>query len=280
MKRYFILFIIITFIAGCGKSSETSTDIKTISDMAEKRSILIAKGFDVALFQDDVVEIDDEVSDAPEPKEIEQEEKKITTASNDDDSLEKVVVETPVKEPVSPKKEDKPKEPVNETNESKDQDKDSDQANQEPKTTETELTEEVEKAEPAKEKSHQVNAFEQKVVALTNKEREKHGLAALKIDMALSKVSRLKSEDMQQNNYFSHDSPTYGSPFDMMNQFGISYRVAAENIAYGQTTPEQVVTAWMNSEGHRKNILRENITHIGVGYVATGHYWTQQFIGK
>ncbi|APH03338.1 CAP domain-containing protein [Bacillus weihaiensis] len=126
----------------------------------------------------------------------------------------------------------------------------------------------------------QLNQFEQQVVELTNEERAKQGIAKLEIDTELSKVAREKSLDMQKNNYFSHTSPTYGSPFDMMKQFGITYRAAGENIAKGQRTPEEVVNAWMNSEGHRKNILSSNFTHIGVGYVENGNYWTQQFIGK
>ena len=84
----------------------------------------------------------------------------------------------------------------------------------------------------------------------------------------------------KNKNYFDHTSPTYGSPFDMMKSFGISYNAAGENIAMGQTTPEQVVTSWMNSEGHRANILNGEFTHIGVGYVADGNVWTQQFIKK
>jgi uncharacterized YkwD family protein len=125
-----------------------------------------------------------------------------------------------------------------------------------------------------------INQFEQQVVQLTNAERAKHGLAPLKLDGNLSKVAREKSMDMARKGYFSHTSPTYGSPFDMMKQFGISYRAAGENIAKGQRTPEEVVNAWMNSDGHRKNILSSNYTHIGVGYVAEGNIWTQMFIGK
>ena len=85
---------------------------------------------------------------------------------------------------------------------------------------------------------------------------------------------------MKNKNYFDHTSPTYGSPFDMMKSFGISYKAAGENIAMGQKTPEQVVQAWMDSPGHRANIMNSSFTHIGVGYVASGNYWTQQFIGK
>lgn len=125
-----------------------------------------------------------------------------------------------------------------------------------------------------------LSAYEQKVVDLTNQERAKNGIAALKVDTALSKVAREKSLDMSKNGYFSHTSPTYGSPFDMMKQFGISYQYAGENIAMGQRTPEEVVQAWMNSEGHRKNILSANFNYIGVGYVESGNYWTQMFIGK
>ena len=83
---------------------------------------------------------------------------------------------------------------------------------------------------------------------------------------------------MKDNNYFSHTSPTYGSPFNMMKNFGINYKTAAENIARGQKTPEAVVNSWMNSSGHRANILNPGYTKIGVGYEKTGNYWTQMFI--
>ncbi|USK58370.1 CAP domain-containing protein [Peribacillus asahii] len=132
----------------------------------------------------------------------------------------------------------------------------------------------------ATETNTSVSAFEKKVVELTNAERAKQGLAPLTLDTELSKVARAKSQDMKDKNYFDHNSPTYGSPFDMMKSFGISYKSAGENIAQGQTTPEQVVQAWMNSQGHRENIMNSSFTHIGVGYVASGNYWTQMFIGK
>ena len=123
-----------------------------------------------------------------------------------------------------------------------------------------------------------VNEFEKKVFELVNQERAKAGLKALQLDTELSEVARAKSADMKNKGYFSHQSPTYGSPFDMMKQFGITYKTAGENIAKGQKTPEEVMKAWMNSDGHRKNIMSANFTHIGVGYV-DGH-WTQMFIGK
>ena len=125
-----------------------------------------------------------------------------------------------------------------------------------------------------------ISETEMRVIELTNAERRKAGLSDLKADAEISNVARQKSADMQQNNYFSHTSPTYGSPFDMMRDFGISYNTAGENIAMGQRSPEEVVQAWMNSEGHRKNILSPNFTHIGIGYVENGHYWTQMFVGR
>ncbi|WP_148629625.1 SafA/ExsA family spore coat assembly protein [Bacillus sp. E214] len=125
-----------------------------------------------------------------------------------------------------------------------------------------------------------VKAYEQEVIRLVNVERAKQGLRELKYDWELARVARYKSEDMRDNNYFSHTSPVYGSPFDMMKNFGINYKSAGENIAKGQTTPEQVVNAWMNSSGHRANILSSKFTHIGVGYAKSGHIWTQQFISK
>lgn len=126
-------------------------------------------------------------------------------------------------------------------------------------------------------------SIENQVVTLTNQQRAKYGLKPLVADWQLARVARYKSADMRDRNYFSHTSPTYGSPFDMMKNFGISYRSAGENIAAGQRTPQEVVTAWMNSEGHRKNILSAGYTHIGVGYAQGGskqHYWTQMFISK
>ncbi|MFD1020782.1 CAP domain-containing protein [Thalassobacillus hwangdonensis] len=138
----------------------------------------------------------------------------------------------------------------------------------------------AEKPAAEQNQNSQLNEFEQQVVELTNQKRQENGLQPLKVDTELSKVAREKSRDMAQNGYFSHNSPTYGSPFDMMKQFGIDYRTAGENIAKGQRSPQEVVNAWMNSEGHRKNILSSDFTHIGVGYVENGNVWTQQFIGK
>ena len=126
-------------------------------------------------------------------------------------------------------------------------------------------------------------SIESQVIQLTNQERAKNGLKPLAADWQLSRVARYKSADMRDKNYFSHTSPTYGSPFTMMKNFGINYRSAGENIAAGQRTPSEVVQSWMNSPGHRKNILSPTYTHIGVGHAtggSYGHYWTQMFIAK
>ena len=126
------------------------------------------------------------------------------------------------------------------------------------------------------------SSYQQEVLRLVNVERTKRGLKPLTLNIKLSNVATLKSQDMINKNYFSHTSPTYGSPFDMMKQFGISYTAAAENIAKGQKTPAQVVNAWMNSSGHRANILNANYTELGVGIAKSSNgtiYWTQMFIG-
>jgi len=124
-----------------------------------------------------------------------------------------------------------------------------------------------------------VSSYENEVIRLVNEIRVNNGLKPLAANWELSRVARYKSQDMADNRYFSHTSPTYGSPFQMIRAFGLSFRTAGENIAYGQRTPQAVVNAWMNSSGHRANILNASYTQIGVGYVANGHYWTQMFIG-
>lgn len=148
------------------------------------------------------------------------------------------------------------------------------QTQQNTKAQQSENTDKIEQTKDA-------SQFEQKVVDLVNQEREKQGLKPLTLNKKLSDVARTKSKDMMDKGYFDHNSPTYGSPFDMMKQFGIEYTTAGENIAKGQQSPEDVMNAWMNSDGHRKNILNPDFTEIGVGYVkGDTTYWTQQFIGK
>lgn len=122
------------------------------------------------------------------------------------------------------------------------------------------------------------STFASQVVDLVNQERAKAGLKPLTVHEKLTSMALDKAKDMSNNNYFSHTSPTYGSPFDMMKQYGISYKYAGENIAKGQRTPEEVMNSWMNSEGHRKNIMSPNFTMIGVGYY--NGYWVQEFISQ
>ena len=129
------------------------------------------------------------------------------------------------------------------------------------------------------ESSDGVHAYERQVVELVNVQRARNGLQPLSLDAGLCRFARVKSQDMHDNRYFDHTSPTYGSPFDMMRQFGITYASAGENIAMGYSTPEAVVNAWMNSSGHRANILSAKYTTLGVGFVPDGGYWTQWFIG-
>ena len=122
-------------------------------------------------------------------------------------------------------------------------------------------------------------SYAQQVLTLVNRERAANGLSALKLDDTLSRYAAVKSQEMHDNGYFSQTSATYASPFDMMKSFGITYNYAGENIAMGYSSPDAVVTAWMNSAGHRANILSANFTTMGLGYVADGGYWTQWFVG-
>ena len=124
-----------------------------------------------------------------------------------------------------------------------------------------------------------VSSYELEVIRLVNEIRQQNGLRPLAANWELSRVARYKSQDMRDNGYFSHNSPTYGTPFQMLSAFGLSYRTAGENIAKGYASPQAVVNGWMNSSGHRANILNASYTQIGVGYVSGGNYWTQLFIG-
>lgn len=118
--------------------------------------------------------------------------------------------------------------------------------------------------------------FQDQVAQLVNNERAKNGLRPLVHRADLKNVAQKKAQDMINSNYFSHTSPNYGSPFTMLKTFGISYRSAGENIAKGQTTPQEVMNSWMNSSGHRANILNPNYNCIGVGFYHGA--WVQMFI--
>lgn len=149
-----------------------------------------------------------------------------------------------------------------------------------PETTTEKVTQATTEATTETTTSAQSGSYAQQVLDLVNAERAKYSLSPLTLNSSVSKVAQVKAEDMKNNSYFSHTSPTYGSPFDMLKQFGISYSTAGENIAKGQKTPQAVVNAWMNSEGHRANILNKNFKQLGVGYVGgSTTYWVQMFIG-
>lgn len=129
----------------------------------------------------------------------------------------------------------------------------------------------------------EIKALENEVIRLVNSERAKKGLPALKANWQVSRVARYKSQDMIDRNYFSHTSPTYGSPFRMLESFGISFSAAGENIAMGLRTPSEVMRAWMGSPGHRANILNPSYNEIGVGLAKSSRgvcYWTQMFIKR
>lgn len=126
-----------------------------------------------------------------------------------------------------------------------------------------------------------VPTYVQQVVNLVNQERQKNGVAPLTISPSLDNVAQTKAQDMVNENYFDHTSPKYGSPFNMMTTFGIHYTYAGENIAAGQPDAATVMKDWMNSPGHRANILNPNYTQIGVGEAhggSYGTYWVQEFI--
>jgi uncharacterized YkwD family protein/spore coat assembly protein SafA len=126
-----------------------------------------------------------------------------------------------------------------------------------------------------------IRELETEVIRLVNIERAKAGQPALTEKNDLSRVARIKSQDFIDNNYFSHNSPTYGTPFDMLRSFGITYTAAAENIASSQKTAAEAMNTWMSSSGHRSNILSSTYNQIGVGVARDDKgnlFWTQMFI--
>ena len=134
----------------------------------------------------------------------------------------------------------------------------------------------------APQKTGELSQDEKLLLDLINKERANANLSPLQADAELMKVARTKANDMSQNNYFSHYSPTYGSPFDMMRQFGITFKAAAENIA-GNSTVQGAVSSWMKSEGHRNNIMNGNYNYTGIGIAKSNKYgnvYVQMFIRK
>lgn len=122
--------------------------------------------------------------------------------------------------------------------------------------------------------------YAREVLELVNKERTKAGLAELKMSSALNDVAAVRAKELTEE--FSHTRPNGRDCFTALTDAGIQYSSVGENIAAGQATPQKVVTSWMNSEGHRANILSEDYTHMGIGYYHTSkgyqYYWAQIFI--
>ncbi len=146
-----------------------------------------------------------------------------------------------------------------------------------PQTPETPSTTPAAPTAPSYPSVGSASTVERQVVELVNRQRAAYGLKSLTWNSALASGALLKARDLQQNRYFDHNSPTYGSPFNMMRSLGITYRSAGENIAMGFSSAEAVVAAWMASPTHRANILNGSYGQIGVGYVANGGYWAQWF---
>lgn len=200
--------------------------------------------------------------------------------------------ETPIDEKEDPIEVEEPEAPEEVEEPEDENDSDVPEEVEEPEEEETpETPEEVEKPEEKPEEPEEtpeeeenapiqgVSEIEQEVLRLVNIERQKAGLGSFRLSAELSHVARDKSKDMAHNNYFSHNSPTHGSPFDMMKAYGINYRTAGENIAKGYNSAQAVVNGWMNSPGHRANILNSSFNTLGVGYYNHNGtaYWTQMF---
>lgn len=130
--------------------------------------------------------------------------------------------------------------------------------------------------------NNELTTQEQQMLRLVNDARAKNNLKPLQVDFEVTKLARLKSQDMIDNDYFSHYSPTYGSPFDMMKKYGVEYVYAGENLA-ANSTVQRAHDALMKSPGHRENILKPEFTHIGIGIKEggpSGLMFTQMFISK
>lgn len=130
---------------------------------------------------------------------------------------------------------------------------------------------------PATQTPSSNSSFADQVLTLVNQERAKAGLSALKTNSTITAAANKRAQETVQS--FSHTRPNGTSFSTVLKEYGVSYRTAGENIAYGQKTPQEVVTAWMNSPGHRANILNGNFGTIGIGVYQSGntYYWSQLF---
>lgn len=123
---------------------------------------------------------------------------------------------------------------------------------------------------------------ETEILKLVNSQRTSLGIGKLKMDEKLNMIAQIKAQDMADKKYFSHNSPLYGSVFDMMQKYNYSYRTAGENIAMGQKSAQSVMRSWMRSSGHRDNILKDEYNRLGVGFAVSKSgqpYWVQIFAG-
>ncbi len=121
-------------------------------------------------------------------------------------------------------------------------------------------------------------SYAEQVVKLVNEERAKAGLSALEMKADITTAANVRTKEIQQT--FSHTRPNGNSFSSVLREQGVSFNGAGENIAWGQKSPEQVMNAWMNSDGHRANILNKNFKNIGVGHYQDENgvnYWVQLF---
>lgn len=122
-----------------------------------------------------------------------------------------------------------------------------------------------------------VHKYVLEVVDLVNEERAKEGIDPLELDLDLCEAAEIRAKEAKKS--FSHTRPNGERCFTVLSEAGITYKIAGENLGGHIKTPKRAVAAWMNSEGHRKNILNPKFTHIGIGYVSNGNYWAQFFVG-
>jgi uncharacterized YkwD family protein/spore coat assembly protein SafA len=246
-KRFFLLFAMVLITASISQSAFASSDIYTVKE--GDTLWVISKKYKVKL--NEIIEANKQFKN---PDLIHPGDKVNVPLNGNKDKP------TKPKEPITP---EKPKEPTKPEN-----------------PNEPTMPEKPENPNVPGFPGSQNLSFENEVITLVNKERLNAGLTPFAMNPELSNVARHKSNDMRDNNYFSHNSPTYGSPFDMLKKFNVRFSSAGENIAKGQSTPQAVVTSWMNSPGHRKNIMSTTFTEIGVGFSAgeNSTHWTQMFI--
>ncbi|WP_202710270.1 CAP domain-containing protein [Sporosalibacterium faouarense] len=289
-KKYLVLTIILLLLTSCTSPSEKPMDTNesSIFETAEVKNVKILRnGCDVksgagesfdtigTLNQNDVANVLGKVGDWYV---IKLDNNRVGCVNNE--SVQPVIKETDTaKQPNNIPNSDQTQPNQPNTGNNQEPNTNNQTPNNQPDTTpNTNQNNTQSPANPVKRLTDQ----EQRMVELVNMERTKNDLPPLEVDLELARVARIKAQDMAENNYFSHYSPNYGSPFDMMKSFGIEYLHAGENLA-GNSGVENAHNALMNSSGHRKNILSPDFTHIGIGITPSdkyGYIYTQMFISK